>query len=388
MLIDALIIIVALSSLYRGRLVGFVRQAFSASGFFGGLFLGAWLQPQIVSFAHDSLSRGLLSALSTIGIAIIGLSLGEYLGIFIKKRLSMKHINHLDEALGSVLAVCTFLASVWLIAALSSSLPLGNLQNQIDKSKIIASLNKSLPDAPTVIANLGKLIDPNGFPDVFAGIEPKPQTNVDLPNLGDMQAAVDADRASVVKIVGQGCGGIVDGSGFVVKNGFVATNAHVVAGIAAPRVIDSNGSHRGTVVWFDPNLDFAIIRVQDLAGKVLSLNTAKAARGTAIAALGYPGGGAFSAQPGAVLDQFAASGRNIYGKASASRDVYEIHAKVIPGNSGGPMVAKDGSVVGVVFAESTSYENVGYALTAASVQGAITQATNRNQPASTGRCAE
>lgn len=388
MFIDLVIVAAALSFLYRGRQIGFVRQACSTGGFFIGLFAGAWLQPHVISYTHSEAGRGLITALTTLGVAIIGLSVGEYIGIHLKHRVLLKRINSLDEAFGSIIAVTTLLISIWLLAALSASLSLGGLQSQLDKSRIITALNDTLPDAPTVISGLGQLIDPNGFPDVFAGIEPQPRSNVPIPNLGELQAAVRKDQASVVKIVGQGCGGIVDGSGFVVKPGFVATNAHVVAGIRAPRVLDSGGTHQSTVVWFDPNLDFAILRVDNLVGSSLPLSTAISKTGAPIAVLGYPGGGSFTAKPGAVLDQFTASGRNIYGRSSASREVYEIQAEVIPGNSGGPMVTTDGSVVGVVFAESTTYQHVGYALTAASVTNAVNRAVQRNQPVSTARCAE
>lgn len=388
MLIDLLIVAVAISSMYRGRQIGFVRQAFSTGGFFVGLFIGAWLQPHVISHVHTEASRGLVTALTTLGLAVVGLSIGEYCGVHIKRRVLPKRVNSLDEAFGSIIAVMTLLVSIWLVAALSASLSITGLQAQIDKSSIISNLNRKLPDAPSVISGLGRLIDPNGFPDVFAGIEPHPKGNVPLPNLGELQAAVSKDRASVVKIVGQGCGGIVDGSGFIVKPGFVATNAHVVAGIHAPRVLDSAGTHQSTVVWFDPNLDFAILRVSNLVGGSLPLNTPISKTGTPIAVLGYPGGGEFTAKPGAVLDQFMASGRNIYGRSSASREVYEIQADVIPGNSGGPMVAADGSVVGVVFAESTSYAHVGYALTAASINKAVNSAVQHNHPVNTAGCAE
>jgi S1-C subfamily serine protease len=83
-----------------------------------------------------------------------------------------------------------------------------------------------------------------------------------------------------------------------------------------------------------------------------------------------------------------ARGRDIYGRGRTDRDVYELQAHIIPGNSGGPLVAKDGTVIGVIFAESTSYENVGYALTTAQVSSAINHAAAQNRPVSTGQCAE
>jgi S1-C subfamily serine protease len=83
-----------------------------------------------------------------------------------------------------------------------------------------------------------------------------------------------------------------------------------------------------------------------------------------------------------------ATGRDIYGHGTTSRNVYEIQADVIPGNSGGPLVAKDGSVIGIIFAESTSYQHVGYALTTDKVVSEINQAAGHSQSVNTGQCAE
>jgi S1-C subfamily serine protease len=68
--------------------------------------------------------------------------------------------------------------------------------------------------------------------------------------------------------------------------------------------------------------------------------------------------------------------------------VYELSAHIIPGNSGGPLITADGRVIGVVFAESTSYNDVGYALTMPQIVTEINQALAQNRNVSTGKCAE
>jgi S1-C subfamily serine protease len=387
MLVDLLIILLAISAAYRGRSSGFVRQFCSAIGFFGGLFLGSWLQQHTVDLVHTAGSRALVLIITIMGCALIGLTIGEYVGLRLKLRFFHKDINKVDDVFGAFLSVVSLLISAWLIAAIVIGLPYDGLQTSIRDSRIITGLNKILPPAPNVIASLGHLIDPNGFPDVFIGDEPEP-SQVNLPALGNLAAAVKADKASVLRIRGLGCGGIISGSGFVVAPGLVATNAHVVAGIAHPYVQDSNRSYRATAIWFDPNLDFAVLKVPDLPESSLKIAQTTFGRGTPAAVLGYPGGGNFSANAAAIIDEFNADGRNIYGAGHTVRDVYEVKATIIPGNSGGPLVNSAGQVIGIVFAESTTYNHVGYALTTAQVNKELKQAETSSQAVSTGNCAE
>jgi S1-C subfamily serine protease len=385
--VDVLIVIFALSALLRGRELGFVRQLFSSVGFFTGLFLGALLQPHLVQNLTSPLSRSLLTILLTLGCGILLLAVGEYVGIHAKRRLQIWKINRVDNFFGSILGVVSILLIFWLSAAILSIMPYTRLQDSLHQSAILRQLDRTLPSAPTIVANLGHLIDPNGFPRVFIGEAPGPPQHIPQPSLGDFQMAVDRARPSVVKVQGQGCGGIVQGSGFVVGSNLVATNAHVVAGIARPFVVDGNGTHTAQVIWFDPNLDFAVLRVNNLAGNALVFSSQHVSRGTPAVVLGFPGGGGFVADPAAVLDEFTATGRNIYNKGATERDVYEIGADIIPGNSGGPLLLVDGTVIGVIFAESTDYEDVGYALSNDQVVSAIRHARTQNRIVSTGSCA-
>ena len=387
-MVDILIVLFLLSALFRGREIGFIQQLCSTVGFFGGLLIGAVLEPHTVSLAHSPLSRSMVTLLTTLGSAFLFLIIGEYAGVIMKHKLQDRPLNAADNGLGSVLSAVSVLVAVWLGSSILSNIPYPSLQSQIRSSHIIAALNRNLPAAPNIIADLGHLIDPNGFPNVFIGSEPSPPDKINLPSSSALAAAVAKDKAAVVKLEGRGCGGIVEGSGFVVGDNLVATNAHVVAGIERPYVVDSNGTHSAVAIWFDPDLDFAVLRVSNLAGSPLVISTSKVPHGTAAAALGYPGGGGFVAEPASVLDQFTATGRNIYNQGSTDRDIYEIAADIIPGNSGGPLVAADGTVIGIIFAQSTTYNHVGYALTTADAVHEVSQAAAQDQAVSTGSCAE
>lgn len=389
--IDVIIILFLITAFLRGIELGVVRQVFSTAGILAGLFLGAFIQGKVVHMVNTPLSKALLALV--IIVTCIGLlsSLGEYLGVLIRMRIErakrMKLLDNADRSLGAGLAGASLIVIVWLGSSIFSSAPFPYIQSQLRSSVIVAQLNKSLPPAPDVVSKLSHYINPNGFPDVFAGLEPRIDTNAPLPSIGDLDPAVQAARASSVKIEGGGCGGISNGSGFVADIGLVVTNAHVVAGVAKPYIIDSNGRHLAKVLAFDPELDIAVLRASDLAGKPLSMDESQAATGTQGAALGYPGGGDFTASPSTILESFEAVGRDIYNQNRTTRKVYSIKSDIRPGNSGGPLINKDAEVIGVIFAESTTYEDVGYALTMDQVIPIIELAKGRTQAVGTGSCA-
>ncbi len=388
-MIDIIIIIIAIIYLIRGWNIGFVRQFLSTVGFFGGLLLGAYLEKYTVIYGHSSITRSIIGLITTIGMALIMLTIFEYIGLALKRRLVLIKINSIDSLLGSFMSLISILLGIWLGASLLNSLQSPQILQVLDKSKIISYLNHQLPPAPTIIADLGHIIDPNGFPKVFINGEPIINTTTKLPTLQSIQTAVSKDKNSVVKIVGQGCGGIVEGSGFIVAPNLIMTNAHVVAGIPHPYVTTLSGqTFSASPIWFNPNLDLAILKVNDLPGPILTLAESTYSTNTPGAVLGYPGGGSFTAVVASIINQLSATGQNIYGTGNITRSIYEINANVIPGNSGGPLINLKGQVMGVVFAQSTSYANVGYALISNQVTQQLTQAENNNHLIGTGSCAK
>jgi len=389
MIIDILLGLVLVAAVLRGREIGMVRQVLSLAGFALGIFIGAWIQPHVIGLAQTPISRTLLSFVIIIACAMFLMTAGEFLGVYLKRKLQkMLSANKLDALLGSGVGAVSFLVGVWLIYPLAASLPDNSLQQALKQSAIVGKLNTTLPAAPQILSSIGRLINPNGFPDVFAGLDREPtNTDAPLPNLGELQSAVELTRSATVKLEGKGCGGLVDGSGFIAAPNTVITNAHVVAGVSRPTVIDGNGRHNAHAIWFDPNLDVAILHVEDLTGNALPISTANAPKGTPAVVLGYPGGGSFSAKPATILDQFSATGLNIYGEGSTNRSVYELKAEIIPGNSGGPLVSKEGRVIGLIFAESTSHDAVGYALTMRAVSDSLDKALAQDRGVSTGQCA-
>ena len=69
-----------------------------------------------------------------------------------------------------------------------------------------------------------------------------------------------------------------------------------------------------------------------------------------------------------------------------TRDILELRAAVDPGDSGGPLVLADGTIGGLVFAESRTDPGVGYALSPTAVSVRIASALGRTRGEDVGEC--
>jgi hypothetical protein len=288
-IVDVIIILFFVSALVRGVELGVIRQLFSTAGLIGGLFLGVFIQGKVIHQASTPDTKAMLTLGIIIACIVVVTAAAEYIGARLKGHIARSRIRGVDTAdrsLGSIAAGATLLLAVWLGAAIFSNAPVDGIQKQLKNSVVIAALNKNLPPAPNVVASLGHLIDPNGFPNVFTGLEPEIDTSRPLPSIGELDSAVQLARSSTVKIEGEGCGGISQGSGFVADTDLVITNAHVVAGVGQPSVLDAGGRHRARVIFFDPDLDMAVLRTTNLAGEPLVMDANPAAKNTSAAILG------------------------------------------------------------------------------------------------------
>ena len=184
-----------------------------------------------------------------------------------------------------------------------------------------------------------------------------------------------------------GCGGAEAGSSWPIGDEDVLTNAHVVAGSNHVEVDTTDGNtHAADVVFFDPNVDVAILHVPGLGLAALAAASSDPARGVTGAVIGYPGGQREQVVSAYVRGTERAQGYNVYNSALVLRDIEVLAAMVIPGNSGGPIVDTNGTVQGVVFAASTTDGNEGYALTMTQVGPDLQDGRGRTQPVSTQQC--
>ena len=387
-MIDIVLIALLGLALFRGVRLGAAVQVFSFGGFWAGLVVGALIAPWIARSAHSPLTKAVVSLIVVFGLASLVGALGRGAGVRVWRTIRRFHLGAADAGAGAVVAVVATLLAAWIVGSMISNTSFTGLSQQVQNSTILRAVDGVLPPAPSLFSRIQRLLNSHGFPQVFAQFAPQPVGPVPLPGDPVLRAAVQAAGRSTVKIEAQGCGELLEGSGFVVAPGTVVTNAHVIAGTARIDVEDQSGVHPATPIYFDPGFDLAVLRTGPLDGRALTLDPSNVGRGAQGAVLGYPGGGPFTSVPAAVAQRFQAVGRDIYGQGLTTRNVYEVDSNIRAGNSGGPLVEPDGTVVGVVFSRSASDPGIGYALASPDVLSRVHQAEAAGAPTGTGACAD
>jgi S1-C subfamily serine protease len=388
--VDLVVLVVATLAAVRGWKRGLLGQIFELGGGFIGLLLGVALGPRIASafVERAGVTAMLLSLFAVFAFVTVGQTLGFLAGHHLGKAARQGGLAELDSSLGSAFGIVVWFVSFWLVGSLLVQGPSRSLAKAIGDSAFLKVANDVMPPPPDLLTYLQQYLNTSGFPQVFVGL-PRLSEPVDLPSQQDARRAARAASNSTVRLLVEACGGIQLGSGWVVDGDSVVTNAHVVAGGEAVTVQEPSGSElTGRVALFDPRTDIAVIHVPGLTATPLSLEPAIQERGTGGATIGYPGDrdGQQVIHRAAVQNSYDATGKDIYGRRTVTREVYELRSPVRRGDSGGPFVLPDGRVAGVVFAASTQDDRIGYALTGTEVQDEVTSGAARSEPVSSGSC--
>jgi S1-C subfamily serine protease len=388
-IIDLVIVVAILVAIGNGYRRGFWLSLFQYLGLLAGVLVGAALAPAVVDIFH--ISRGAPGAVAAFIVLVVAGSLGSTIGFRLGSPIRVRLLyapdrGRVDSVAGAIFSLMAVLIVSWFLGLSFARGPTPQVAGLIQRSAILRALDGIAPRPPAFLARVQQILAGVPFPSAFSGFEPLISQPLQIPSSADTPG-IRAAAAETLKVVGRGCGGLVFGSGFPIGGNQVLTNAHVVAGTAGTHVdTPTGGAFAAVVVLFDPERDVAVLNVPGLGEPALLSATAE--RGTQGAAIGYPGGRGETVSPAVVDGQVQAEGRDIYGQNLVVRQIWIIQARVQPGNSGGPLVDRDGSVVGVVFATSTNQPNQAYALTNDEVSPDIQKAVGKTQPVPVGNCAE
>jgi S1-C subfamily serine protease len=384
--LDVVLLLVVLGALIQGYSRGFFRILGGIAGMIAGGVAAFFLLPLIATWLPEW--RVLVSVLAAVLLISIGYTIGIAIGNLIRRPLHKTPLKLLDKLIGALANTSVALLVISLLAFSAQALGAPILSQSMASSTVLRTLDSLMPKpVESFLAQIRTTVMNDGLPRVLDAVG-VPQTAPDLPAVELDSPALTQAAASVVRITGNAptCGTGRVGSGFVVSDDRVVTNAHVLAGVTELVVEAPNEAPRsGRIVYFDPVDDLAVLDVSGLDAAPLALSPTLAP-GAEAAVMGFPFGGPFTAGSASVLAQGATLVPDIYGSNPTPRQVYTLAATVQPGNSGGPLLATDGSVAGVIFAKSDVTANVGYALTMEEVLPVIAQAPSLTTPVESGSC--
>ncbi len=160
-----------------------------------------------------------------------------------------------------------------------------------------------------------------------------------------------------------------NGTGFLLSaEGYIVTNYHVINNATSINVKGINGDyytlHTADVVLSDKNNDLAIIKLKNpnitFTQPPFAIKTEVASTGEDIYLLGYP-------LTGSMGEEIKLTTGVISSKTGYQGDIgsYQVSAAAQPGNSGGPLLDKQGNLIGIINAKISEAENVTYAIKAA-----------------------
>lgn len=386
-LLDGVIILLVAAALFSGYRRGLSWVGPSLVGLVVGVLVGAAAAPPLAGLFSKRPEVGpLVTSGLFLAIVLIIQGIGTTVGFRARTHTLRTRFAEWDSGLGALVAMLGVVAGSWYLGLTFSQSPWAALDTQIQHSAIERALAGIAPQPPGFLASLENSLRNNQFTNPFAGLAPAAPAPADIPPLVDTPGIRRASTATS-KVIAFGCGGAEAGSSWPIGADDVLTNAHVVAGSDRVEVDTTDGNtHPAVVVYFDANVDVAVLHVPGLGLAALPMASADPSRGVQGAVIGYPGGQKEVVVSALVRGTENARGYNIYNSALVQRDIEVLAAVVIPGNSGGPMVDTNGTVQGVVFAASTTDQSEGYALTMTEVGGDIQAGRGRTQAVSTEQC--
>lgn len=183
-------------------------------------------------------------------------------------------------------------------------------------------------------------------------------------------AKVEASVAYIEYINGPAGGG----SGFVIREGVVATNRHVIEKQLLSQLqihfpsapVDQRGPFPAELIYEDPVVDLAFLKVPTSTAPLETPEAHTFRRGQEVIAIGSPG------TLGVLTLQNAVSRGVVSAEVVIGGQQYcQLSISVNPGNSGGPALDMTGKVIGVITGGDRDTEGVAFCITVADLNHAI-----------------
>ncbi len=171
------------------------------------------------------------------------------------------------------------------------------------------------------------------------------------------------------------------GSGIVVdENGYILTNSHVVANGDAKdiKVLFSDGNEKeANVIWNDPSLDLAVIKVDAKGLKTAELGDSDDIQiGETAIAIGNPLGLDFERTVTSGIVSGLNRSISVSDSGTAMEGLIQTDASINSGNSGGPLLNSEGKVIGINTLKIQSSEGMGFAQPINLVKSVINEIVN------------
>jgi len=354
---------------------GLVASALSVAGIVFGAWLGSRVAPALLQGGRTSPYTPLAALAGAAVGAILFETLGTLAGTSLRGRISRPRLTRIDAYGGVALGAFAGLAIVWVVGAVALLLPgQADLRHGAQKSALLRRLNEVV--SPENVLNALARIDP--FPAISGPAAPVTPPDPSLAH----SAGVRSAAPSVVRVLGTACGVGVEGTGWTARSDLVVTAAHVVAG-QDDTVVELQSGVRlpAQAVSFDTRNDVAVLHVDGLGLRPLPLVAPRS--GAAVAVLGFPENGPFSATPARVGRTSVVLAEDAYGRGPVTRAITSLGGRVRHGDSGAPAVDAHGAVESTVFAARLRTVG-GYGVPDTVVRAALGSVRG---PVSTGDCA-
>lgn len=206
---------------------------------------------------------------------------------------------------------------------------------------------------------------------IFISLSPAPKKE-DLQELSKKFSSLEGKVNAEIKKTSKFPEGasIKGGTGFLIDTkGYIITNAHVLKGTSFVNVTSNKGdTYNAKIIFIDNQKDLAIVKIDDedfIAYKSLPYSISKSdiRLGEEVFTLGYP------------RNDITYTKGDISAKTGYNGDTstFQIQIPANPGNSGGPLLNKNGEVVGVLSTREIQAEGVTFAIKSKNIHRLIDQ---------------